>query len=99
MFDWISSTASSAWEWMNSDSGQGITSAVIGGAATAAGGYYLQKDQQKYEQKYEQDLYNRQLRDRDERYGASKVTGEEYGSHNSSLTGGMLTQGKIASLT
>lgn len=94
-FSWVSETAGKAWDWMNSDAGQGITSAAIGGMATGAMDYYSQKQQQKHQK----DLYDRSLRDADERRKASSITGEEYGSHNSNLTGGMLTQGKIASLT
>lgn len=91
----MTNTATKAWDWLKTDTGTAFASAAIGGAATGAMDYYSQKKQQEFQK----DLYNRQLRDRDERYGASKVTGEEYGSHNSNLTGGMLTQGKIASLT
>lgn len=94
-FSFVTETASKAWDWMQTDTGTAFTSAAIGGAATGAMDYYSQKQQQKYQK----DLYDRSLRDADERRKASSLGGDEYGSHNSNLTGGMLTQGKIATLT
>ncbi len=91
----ITDTAKSAWDWVQTDTGTAVTSAAIGGAATGAMDYYAQKQQQKNQK----DLYDRSLRDADERRKASSLGGEEYGTHNSNLTGGMLTQGKIANLT
>ena len=79
-----------AFNWLGES---GVGSAVVYGAATGAANYLTEKSRQEHEE----DLYNRKMRDKDDRYKASNVTQDEYASHAGNLTGGLLTQGSLVS--
>ncbi|WP_043530481.1 hypothetical protein [Litchfieldella xinjiangensis] len=87
-WDTVSGFATDAFNWI----GENPEAAnMLGGIAVGAGQAYLQNEQAKGDRAFQREMYDRQRRDRQVKPGEIS----NYGSHNATMTKGLLSHGMI----